>query len=58
VQDALFSYLQENGLELTVLDCPVQKQGASGCIGFYKQGNLDISRKILQPLLAEFCKSK
>ena len=34
--DALFAYLQDNGLELTPLDFPVQKQGDSGFIGFYK----------------------
>ncbi len=52
--DALLSYLQEKGLDLTPLDLPVQKQGDSGFVGFYKQGNPGVSRKKLQPLLADF----
>ncbi len=54
--DRLFAYLQENKLDLTPLDCPGQKQNDSGFISFHRQGNLGLSRKKLQPLLAGFYK--
>lgn len=54
--DQLLTYLQENKLDLTPLDCPGQKQSNSGFITFYRQGNIGISRKKLQPLLADFYK--
>jgi len=54
--DKLVNYLQENALALTPLDCSEQKQTESGFIGFYKQGNIGISRKKLQPLLVELYK--
>jgi len=54
--DQLLTYLQENELDLTPLDCPAQKQSDSGFITFYRQGNIGISRKKLQPLLADFYK--
>lgn len=52
----LFNFLQENGLELTPLNCSEQQQPDSGFIGFYRQGNLAVSRKKIQPLLAELYK--
>ncbi len=54
--DTLIEYLQENGLELSPIELVDQPQGENGYIRFYKQGNLGISRKKLQPLLAGFYK--
>ncbi len=56
--DSLIDYLQKNGLSLTSLDFPEQTQGENGFIRFYNQGNLGISRKKLQPLLADFYKGQ
>jgi len=54
--DRLLDYLQENKLDLTPLECPGQKQDNRGFISFHRQGNLGLSRKKLQPLLADFYK--
>jgi exopolyphosphatase len=54
--DQLLAYLQENKLDLTPIDCPGQKQGDNWFITFYKQGNLGMARKKLQPLLTDFYK--
>jgi len=53
-QGKLFDYLQDNDLALTPLVCIDQKQPNNGSISFYRQGNLRISRKKLQPLLEKF----
>lgn len=52
--DKLLSYLGENSLDLTALEYDGKQQGDDGWISFHGQGNLEISRKKLQPLLAEF----
>jgi len=57
VHDRLHGYLQENGLDLSTIDCPDQKQAATGYLAYYSQGNLGISRKKLQPLLADYLES-
>ncbi len=54
--DAFLNYLQENELQLTLLDHFKQKENDRGIIRFYKQENLEISRKKLQPLLADYYK--
>lgn len=46
--------LQEKGLELTAEAPLLSFLGRSGCMGCYHQGNVDVSRKKLQPLLKEF----
>ncbi len=51
--DQLLEYLHGSGLELSVIEYP-QAQEGEGCISFHCQGNLAISRKKLQPLLADF----
>ncbi len=56
IYDQLLPYLQKNKLDLTPIDCPGQKLRDGGLINFYKQGNLQVSRKKLQPLLADFYK--
>jgi len=54
--DTLLDYLQNNSLELTTIDFPSKQQEGEAFISFYHQGNLGISRKKLQPLLANFFK--
>ncbi len=54
--DALLDYLQNNSLELTTIDLPGLQQEGEAFISFHRQGNLGISRKKLQPLLADFYK--
>ena len=51
--DQLLEYLHGSGLELSVIEYPEAQEG-EGCISFHCQGNLAISRKKLQPLLADF----
>ncbi len=51
--DRLLEYLHGAGLELSVIEYPEAQEGV-GCISFYRQGNLALSRKKLQPLLADF----
>jgi exopolyphosphatase len=53
-QARLFSYMQENGLELTSLDSCDKKAINNGVMRIYSQGNIKASRKKLQPLLAKF----
>lgn len=50
----LLGYLQEKGLDLEPLEFEGQNQGATGFIGFYHQGNAGISRKKMQPMLADY----
>jgi len=52
--DKLYAYLQDKGLELSEIENTEQKQSANGHIAFYNQGNLGVSRKKLQPFLAEY----
>jgi exopolyphosphatase len=52
--DKLYVYLQDKGLELSEIKNTVQEQSVNGHIAFYSQGNLGISRKKLQPFLAEY----
>lgn len=52
--DKLFSYLGETSLHLTAYAYNGKLQGEYGWMSFHAQGNLDISRKKLQPLLADF----
>ena len=52
--DALYGYLQEKGLKLSAIKSAEVKQPENGHIACYHQGNLDISRKKLQPLLLEY----
>ncbi len=52
--DKLLGYLQEKGLDLKPIELAGQKQGETGFVGFFNQGNLGISRKKMQPLLAAF----
>ncbi len=52
--DALYAYLQGKGLKLSAVENLKQQQPENGYIAFYHQGNLDISRKKLQPLLLEY----
>lgn len=53
-QDLLFYYIQENGLELTPLNTQELELRGDGVMRIYKQGNVRISRKRLQPLLDSF----
>lgn len=50
----LIDFLQKSGLDLTPLPYPEKIQGVHGFMGFYNQGNSEISRKKLQPLLASY----
>lgn len=52
--DKLYTYLQEQGMQLSVIKYPGKQQPANGYIAFYSQGNLDISRKKLQPFLVGY----
>ncbi len=52
--DKLYGYLQDKGMELSAIENTEQKQSVNGYIAFYRQGNLDISRKKLQPFLSDF----
>ncbi len=52
--DALVDFLQKKDLELTTIDFSGKHQEGDAVISFYRQGNLGISRKKLQPLLADF----
>lgn len=52
--DTLVDFLQEKGLDLTSIPSPEPVQGGDGFWGLYRQGNLAISRKKLQPLLAQY----
>ena len=54
----LVSFLNENELALQPITCPDQVPVAKGFHGLYSQGNLAVSRKKLQPLLADFCTMK
>ncbi|MEA3467278.1 MAG: DHHA2 domain-containing protein [Thermodesulfobacteriota bacterium] len=53
-QRKLLKYLQDNELALTPIVCVDEKNRNDGIITFYDQGNRGISRKKLQPLLANF----
>lgn len=52
--DQLLACLQENGLDLKIVSVEGQKTPTTGFIQFYQQGNLGISRKKMQPILAAF----
>ncbi|MEN8188661.1 MAG: DHHA2 domain-containing protein [Thermodesulfobacteriota bacterium] len=52
--DNLLACLQNNSLDLTPIEYPGQQEKGGVFISFHRQGNLGISRKKLQPLLAEF----
>jgi len=54
--DALFDFLQDNGLDLAPIDSPGCREQGGAFISFHRQGNLGISRKKIQPLLADFYK--
>ncbi len=57
--DGLLAYLQENGLDLVLIDEHNEKQqGNKGFMRCYNQKNLGISRKKLQPLLADYYKGE
>jgi exopolyphosphatase len=50
----LVQFLNDKDLDLRPVSCPDQLPAANGFIGLYSQGNLAVSRKKLQPLLADF----
>ena len=52
--DKLVTHLQEKGLELEPVTIEGQKDTDAMCIKFFVQGNLGISRKKMQPILAEY----
>ncbi len=52
--EKLLAYLQEKGLDLESIEIEGQEKDSPGFIGFYKQGNLGISRKKMQPILAAY----
>lgn len=54
MHDALLFYLQKTSLGLTPYEKSGGQEDKKGCMSCFHQGNLDISRKKLQPLLAEF----
>ncbi len=54
--DRVFDFLQEKKLSLTPLECNRQQSVNNGFISCYTQGNLGISRKKMQPLLADLFK--
>ncbi len=56
MHDALVVYLQKNLLDLVLYGCAGNRGKGEGYIGCYRQGNLGISRKKLQPLLVELYK--
>lgn len=56
VHDALVVHLQNNALDLTPHEYAGEQQEGNGFMSFYHQGNLGISRKKLQPVLAEYYK--
>ncbi len=54
VHDALISYLEKEGLGLSVIQVKGVIPCQTGQIGFYRQKNLNISRKKLVPLLDQY----
>ncbi len=54
VHDDVVTFLQQQGLELRELEMKDQETCTFGKISYYSQGNLSISRKILQPMLDLF----
>ncbi|MCP4718218.1 MAG: pyrophosphatase, partial [Desulfobacteraceae bacterium] len=52
----IIEFLQKKGLDLSLLDIHSQKPCLEGTISFYRQANLGISRKKLQPILDEYFK--
>ncbi len=56
VHDALYEHLQKNSFDLSLCECGEKQVTKNGFMNCFHQGNIDISRKKLQPLLAEFYK--
>lgn len=54
LHDNLIDFLQNKGLDLTPLSFMDQKPCRQGKISFYRQGNLENSRKKLTPLLDDY----
>lgn len=54
LHDNLIDFFQKKGLGLTPITLTNQKPCQRGKISFYKQGNLEISRKKLTPLLDDY----